>query len=282
MKLQVSQPEGTPHQVDLPGPEVVIGRDPSCDLVLSDERCSRRHAVIGQGPDGLTIRDAGSSNGIWINGRHLRRSRLESGDTVRVGDTVITILSDVAETLLASAADFQEGRQRSRVDAPAAPPTPRRAPGRLGVTESAAMPMITTLTVLWALWAPTCVVGGLLVAMRANAGLLAGALAVGAGLVLGAFGGILAVGLRARAPLARQLQIVGAGAGLLVCPFTFASVTILIYMLRPDVKAAFEVEPPGPVAGAGDAELTFALSLLGMLALGLVVTAGVLFLLSPP
>ena len=50
----------------------------------------------------------------------------------------------------------------------------------------------------------------------------------------------MAVGLRARAPWARHLQIVTAGVGLLVCPFTFASVTVLIYMLREDVKAAFE------------------------------------------
>jgi len=92
----------------------------------------------------------------------------------------------------------------------------------------------------------------------------------------------MAVGLRTRAPWARQLQIVAAGAGLLVCPFTFASATVLIYMLREDVKAAFEGPSTGKAPGAGDAELTFALSLLGMLVLGLGLTASALFLFSVP
>jgi len=282
MKLQVSQPEGTPHQVELAGPEVVIGREPSCDLVLSDERCSRRHAVLADGPDGLTIRDAGSSNGIWVNGRQLRRSRLRPGDTVRLGDTVIRILPEAAETVLATAADFPGGRELPRPQPPTVPPRPRQTAGRVPAAESAAIPTVTALAVLWALSAPTFVVGSLLIAVRADAGFLAGALAVGAGLVLGAFGGIMAVGLRARAPWARHLQIVSAGAGLLVCPFTFASVTVLIYMLREDVKAAFEGPSTGQATGAGEAELTFALSLLGMLALGLVLTAGAVFLLSAP
>jgi hypothetical protein len=282
MKLQVSQPEGIPRQIDLPRREVVIGREPSCDLALNDERCSRRHAVITDGPGGLTVQDTGSANGVWVNDRRLQRSRLRPGDTVRVGDTLIEILPVAAETVLATAADLRAPRQRSRPDAPTIPPEPGRTPRRRRAAESAASPTITTLTVLWALSAATCLIGSLLIALRTEAGLLAGALVVGAGLVLGAFGGIMAIGLRARAPWARQLQIVGATVGLLVCPFTFASVTILIYMLRPDVKAAFEVEFPGQATGAGDAELTFALSLLGMLALGLGLTAGVVFLLSPP
>ncbi len=282
MKLQVSQPGGTPHQVELAGPEVVIGRDPSCDLVLSDERCSRRHAVLDEGPEGLTIRDAGSSNGIRVNGRRLRRSRLKPGDTIRMGDTTIEVLSEAAKTVLIVAPDLREGRELPDPQprtAPPRPPGPARPPPP---QAAAAIPTVTALAVLWALVAPTAVVAGLLIAVRANAGLVPGALAVGAGLVLGGLGGIMAVGLRARAPWARQLQIVAAGAGLLVCPFTFASVTVLIYMLRDDVKAAFESPSTGSAWGAGDAELTFALSLLGMLALGLGLTALAFFLLSAP
>ena len=265
MKLEVSQPEGTPHQVDLSGPEVVMGRDPSCDLVLNDGRCSRRHAVIEDGPEGLAIRDAGSSNGIIVNGRRLERSRLSPGDTVRLGDTIIKVLPDAAETIAV----------------PRASSPPRQA-GRRAMLLDPAPPTITTLTVAWALSAPTCLVLGILLAVRAEAGLLVGALIVGGGLVLGAFGGVMAAGLRTRAPWAHHLQIVAAGLGLLVCPFTFASVTVLIYMLRPDVRAFFETGQPGGDSGAGDAELTFALSLLGMLGLGLVLTAVVLSLLSGP
>jgi hypothetical protein len=90
----------------------------------------------------------------------------------------------------------------------------------------------------------------------------------------------MTLGLRARAAWARHLQIGTAAIGLFVCPFSFASVTVLLYMLRPDVRAVFESGSRGP--GAGAAEPTFALSLLGMLALGLVGTALGLLALSNP
>jgi hypothetical protein len=96
--------------------------------------------------------------------------------------------------------------------------------------------------------------------------------------MLGALAGVMAVGLRARASWARHLQIAAAGVGLLVCPFTFASVTVLIYMLRADVRATFESRRRGAGAGAGEAEATFALSLFGMLALGLALTAAAVLL----
>jgi hypothetical protein len=84
----------------------------------------------------------------------------------------------------------------------------------------------------------------------------------------------MALGLRALAPWARHLQIAAAALGLLVCPVTLASATVLLYATRPDVKAAFE---GGGRTSAGDgngsAETTFALSLLGMLVVGLALTA---------
>jgi len=282
MKLEISQPEGTPHEVELSGTDVVIGRDPSCDLVLNDNRCSRRHAVLQDGPEGLVIQDAGSSNGFTVNGRHLERSRLRPGDIVRIGDTTLTVLSEAPETLVAPAmAETPRPGPPKRIgDAP----IPRAAvpPSRLSKRppRGAAGPPVTltALSVLWALSAPTWLIVGLLLALRTDAGIAAGTVAVGAGLVLGTFGAVMATGLRAQAYWARYLQIATAAIGLFVCPFTFASVTILIYMLRPDVRAAFEAEAPG--GGAGDAEPTFALSLLGMLTLGLVLTGAVVFISS--
>jgi hypothetical protein len=289
MKLEISQPEGRPHEVELAGTEVVIGRDPSCDLVLNDSRCSRRHAVLQEGPDGLVIQDEGSSNGLTVNGRRLERSRLRAGDTVRIGDTRLTILSEAPETMVAPAMaeirpppDRPPGRgdtapQRAAVPPSRPPMRPRRAPAP---RRDAGPPVtLTALSALWALSAPAWLVVGLLLAVRADA-LVTGSVAVGAGLVLGAFGAIMAMGLWVRADWARYLQIVTAGIGLFVCPLTFASVTVLIYMLRPDVRATFESESPG--GGAGDAEPTFALSLLGMLALGLVLTGVAVFVLTRP
>jgi hypothetical protein len=88
----------------------------------------------------------------------------------------------------------------------------------------------------------------------------------------------MALGLRALAPWARHLQIATAAAGLLACPFTLAAATVLLYMTRPEVRAAFEGEGGSP-AGADSAEPTFAISLVGLLLLGLALTAIAVLLL---
>ncbi len=46
--------------------ELVVGR--SGDLCLSDHDVSRAHAVVDARPDGVWVRDAGSTNGTWLDG----------------------------------------------------------------------------------------------------------------------------------------------------------------------------------------------------------------------
>ena len=79
----------------------------------------------------------------------------------------------------------------------------------------------------------------------------------------------MALGLRSLAAWARHLQVATAAVGLLVCPFTLAAATVLLYMARPEVKAAFEGRRPAAARpSSGTADATFALSLVGMLVLG--------------
>ena len=85
MRFEVRYPTGAPHEIELQGTLAVLGRDPSCDLVLNDVKCSRRHAVVEAGPDGLAIRDTESANGIFVNGIQVRYARLDDGDLVTFG-----------------------------------------------------------------------------------------------------------------------------------------------------------------------------------------------------
>lgn len=94
MRFEVKYPSGEPHEVELSGTVAVLGRDPSCDLVLNDARCSRRHAVVEAGPQGISIRDAGSANGIYVNGKKVERSALVDGDVVRLGEVSLKVLPE--------------------------------------------------------------------------------------------------------------------------------------------------------------------------------------------
>lgn len=68
---------------------VIIGRDPDCHISVPEDAISRKHAVIELRDDGFFIRDLGSINGILVNEKHCRESRLEHGDTVKIGRTKI-------------------------------------------------------------------------------------------------------------------------------------------------------------------------------------------------
>lgn len=63
----------------------VLGRLQECDLTLRDRRISRRHAQILR-IDGIHfVEDLGSRHGVKVNGRRVRRRRLEIGDRIEFG-----------------------------------------------------------------------------------------------------------------------------------------------------------------------------------------------------
>jgi len=54
-----------------PAGEIVIGRDPGCDVRIDDPSLSRRHVRL-RIADGITVEDLGSSNGTFVAGRRLK------------------------------------------------------------------------------------------------------------------------------------------------------------------------------------------------------------------
>ena len=131
---------------------------------------------------------------------------------------------------------------------------------------------MSLLAGLWALFVPVAVAGVLLAAARLQAGWPGWVGAAVLAAVCAGLGTSMALGLRALAAWARHLQIATAAVGLLVCPFTLAAATVLLYMTRPEVRAAFEGSN-GSQPGGDSAEPTFAISLVGLLLLGLALTA---------
>jgi Protein of unknown function (DUF3662)/FHA domain len=70
----------------VPAGGATIGRSRDCDVVLEDAGISRRHAQLTPGPQGWTVEDLGSTNGVRVNGEPLRGPRrLVAGDRVELG-----------------------------------------------------------------------------------------------------------------------------------------------------------------------------------------------------
>ncbi|MCA9569936.1 MAG: FHA domain-containing protein [Myxococcales bacterium] len=66
------------------------------EVPLTDVEVSRHHAVIEVfGREMIFVRDLGSTNGTYHNGRRIDVSRLTSGDTVGVGKTVMKLAISV-------------------------------------------------------------------------------------------------------------------------------------------------------------------------------------------
>lgn len=66
-----------------------LGRSGDCNLVLADARASRIHAQIVAHGGKVVLEDLGSANGTFVNSLQIKKRVLESGDLIRVGETVM-------------------------------------------------------------------------------------------------------------------------------------------------------------------------------------------------
>lgn len=70
--------------------ELILGRDPQCDVVIPNRQVSRRHARVYPQEQEIWVEDLGSKNGTFVNGE-----RLDPGAPVPLheGDTLILALA---------------------------------------------------------------------------------------------------------------------------------------------------------------------------------------------
>jgi predicted component of type VI protein secretion system len=87
---------------------LVVGRDPLCDISSDNSLLSRRHAeFVVRGADVL-VRDLGSRNGVYVNGARTAEERLHPGDSLRIGHLQLQYVEDatpLTSALAAAAAD---------------------------------------------------------------------------------------------------------------------------------------------------------------------------------
>src|SRR5678816_2084748 len=70
----------------------LIGRNPDAHLCLPDDRYfSRNHCLLEMNPPHSHLRDLGSTNGTFLNGRRVQEGYLNNGDRVQCGETVLVV-----------------------------------------------------------------------------------------------------------------------------------------------------------------------------------------------
>jgi adenylate cyclase len=69
------------------GGKARIGRSETSEIVLADPSVSREHAVVEIRAGEPVVRDLGSTNGTFVNGRRVRAQSLRDGDELVFGST---------------------------------------------------------------------------------------------------------------------------------------------------------------------------------------------------
>jgi sigma-B regulation protein RsbU (phosphoserine phosphatase) len=104
-----------------------IGRLPESEILIDEPVVSRRHAEIYRSEDRYYLRDAGSRNGTFLNGKRiLQAAELSPGDTVTVGNSRIVYEPSERLSLLKEAEVVQPTSSVS-LSTPSTP-RPRMAP----------------------------------------------------------------------------------------------------------------------------------------------------------
>lgn len=133
--------------------ENIVGRSSDCDISLAAAHLSRRHARLDVKEGVLYVKDLGSANGTYLNGKPVTEARVKRGDELRF-DTlsfgVIGPADDMSKTSIRSVGKVASSRpasaapRASQKPAAASRAAPQRPVSPAEVDEPQATPRYAT------------------------------------------------------------------------------------------------------------------------------------------
>jgi EAL domain-containing protein (putative c-di-GMP-specific phosphodiesterase class I) len=108
------------HRIRLDPLPFRIGRDPSSHFVIHSGRVSRHHTEIGWSDGQFHVRDLGSTNRTYLNGKQVAKAILKGGDILHVGHQEFRFICPQAD--LDSSNDLA-GKHTDQVGSLGAPPS---------------------------------------------------------------------------------------------------------------------------------------------------------------
>lgn len=74
--------------------DVLVGRSSVCDVQVADPKVSRRHFLVRYANGQFFVQDQQSSRGIKVNGERVLAQRLEDGDQIAFGESLMVFRVD--------------------------------------------------------------------------------------------------------------------------------------------------------------------------------------------
>ena len=126
--------------------QAVVGREPTCDLVIEHGSVSRKHAVLERRGGSWFVVDQGSANGTFLDSVKVGEGALHNGQELRFGAAAFRVELEGADqagaTMLTSVPEATVLTPAAQVLRPApAPPRPGAPPPVPGATRPTAPPV---------------------------------------------------------------------------------------------------------------------------------------------
>jgi predicted component of type VI protein secretion system len=86
--------DGERRDFQLDKPACVLGRRQDCDLQIPLMGISRKHCQLSVQGQKVSVKDLGSSNGTFVNGKRVEQQELSPGDRLQVGLVMFTVQVD--------------------------------------------------------------------------------------------------------------------------------------------------------------------------------------------
>ena len=97
---------GTTLTLDEGSVEALVGTSQACNLLVDDPEVSRRHIRLELQDGNLRLRDAGSTNGTWVNGTRTLEALLTGGESIRIGKTILSVERSSRDVVVSEATSF--------------------------------------------------------------------------------------------------------------------------------------------------------------------------------
>jgi pSer/pThr/pTyr-binding forkhead associated (FHA) protein len=138
--LRLVPASGSP--IEITGDQGVVGRESSCDVVVSDGSVSRKHARLERHGSTWMVIDQGSANGTFLDTQKIAESALKNGQELRFGAVSFRVEISGEEDMGATVANIPvlEDEDAATMMHKTPPKVPARAPAPPPLPRAAAPP----------------------------------------------------------------------------------------------------------------------------------------------